>query len=277
MLEKFDLYLYRGHYKRHKQHYGLYPHDLPKIPDLLPPYTKATNKDQKVSRRKKARGKAKPKFFSTTSPNPNSCKHKSRGEVSDTADRSPSHEKDIYLAQLETSKKESEALTLTAEAGVAMTVGEKEPEEVIERFEERLVPAIISTNIAQDIFVNTPTKWTYPNKGLWSWYNFLKEKQYPIPIPEYLGEHIQKNVNKLFAPSAAVNYSFKDFRTLWEHVEGKIIEQRGGSHRQLIGPKEEHLFGTWVPHGSDNQAFGFMGVKYLQTAALYVGYIPSED
>ena len=137
-----------------------------------------------------------------------------------------------------------------------------------------VVQGVVGTIAEEEIFKNIPKKWIYPGKGLWSWYTFLQANAYPV---KNFGSQIQKNINDLFCADALVNYCFKDFRILWQHVGGQILEQRGGSHRQLIGPNGEHLFGTWVPHGSDDSAFGIMGIKYLQTAALYVGLRPNMD
>jgi hypothetical protein len=256
---------------------------LPEIKDLLPSHTKATFAVAKAGRKKKkgTNSKAKPlsQFFSTAFPNPNSRKKQLGSNVSDTSDDLKSNERERSSAQLAASVEETEEETLTEEKRVEI-IAVEEPEEqeeiaVAPRLQqERLVAQrVVGTIAEEEIFENTPQGWTYPGKGLWSWYRFLKANGYSIK--ESLRSQIQKNVNNLFTPSAAFNYSFKDFRTLWEHVEGKIIEQRGGSHRQLIGPKGEHLFGTWVPHGRDDSAFGIMGVKYLQTAALYVGLRPN--
>ncbi len=52
MMHKFDLYLYYSYYKNNC-HSDLCPHDLPEIPDLLPPNTKATYAAVKAGKKKK--------------------------------------------------------------------------------------------------------------------------------------------------------------------------------------------------------------------------------
>ena len=63
-------------------------------------------------------------------------------------------------------------------------------------------------------------------------------------------------------------------RTAWKAIGGKIIANQGGSHRELITPLAQKIFGIWAHN--DKETYGKAYVKYLQTALLYVGLRPSD-
>ncbi|NEJ83945.1 hypothetical protein GR268_46735, partial [Rhizobium leguminosarum] len=54
---------------------------------------------------------------------------------------------------------------------------------------------------------------------------------------------------------------------------GMILNGSGGSHIALIGPQKEKIFGLFAHN--NGQTYGKDGVKYLQTAVLYIGLRPN--
>jgi hypothetical protein len=111
--------------------------------------------------------------------------------------------------------------------------------------------------------------WVLP-RGLRSFHSQMLTYQYPR---QTLNNQYQDTVDRLFDAQQQCNVNFREFKTLWKAVEGQIISNHGGSHRELIGPRQEKLFGIFAH--SDSQTYGNGYVKYLQTAALYVGLRPS--
>jgi hypothetical protein len=112
--------------------------------------------------------------------------------------------------------------------------------------------------------------WVLP-RGLRSFHSQMLTYQYS---KQTLNNQYQDTVDRLFDPQKQCNVSYREFKTLWKAVEGQIISNHGGSHRELIGPRQEKLFGIFAH--SNNQTYGNGCVKYLQTAVLYVGLRPSR-
>lgn len=83
----------------------------------------------------------------------------------------------------------------------------------------------------------------------------------------------QDIVDRLFDHQQQCNVSFHNFKTLWKSEGGMILNGSGGSHRELIGPQKEKLFGLFAHN--NGQTYGKDGVKYLQTAVLYIGLRPN--
>lgn len=83
-------------------------------------------------------------------------------------------------------------------------------------------------------------------------------------------QRIQTFVDILFNPKQQCNVTFDEFEHHWDRLGGKIIGNRGGSHRQLIGPDGTPWFGTY-----DHGGFGKSTIAYLQAAFVLAGYKPS--
>jgi hypothetical protein len=111
--------------------------------------------------------------------------------------------------------------------------------------------------------------WELP-RGLRIFHHQMLRKSYPAhPARNSNHQHV---VDRLFNIEQRCTVTFKEFETLWNSEGGKIIENKGGSHKDLIDPQGAKLFGIFA-HG--NQAYGENYVKYLQTAVLYIGLRPS--
>lgn len=113
------------------------------------------------------------------------------------------------------------------------------------------------------------TDWVLP-QGLRSFHSQMLKHTYPL---RSIKSH-QDIVDQLFDPLQQRNITFKAFKGLWKATGGQIIGTNGGSHKELIGPQEEPLFGIFA-HG-DSQVYGPSYIKYLQTAVLYVGLRPTK-
>ncbi|MFN7662387.1 MAG: hypothetical protein ACK5PQ_01495 [Alphaproteobacteria bacterium] len=81
---------------------------------------------------------------------------------------------------------------------------------------------------------------------------------------------IQNFVDILFNPKQQCNATFDEFEAHWKQLGGAIIGNRGGSHRQLIGPDGTPWFGIY-----DHGGFGKSTIVYLQAAFVLAGYKPS--
>lgn len=113
------------------------------------------------------------------------------------------------------------------------------------------------------------TDWNLPRGLRLSHQHMLFVETYPVH--RAANQH-QEIVNRLFCPSQWMNVTFAQFESLWKSEKGKIQSGSGGSHKELIGPRNEKLFGIWA-HGN-NQTYGSNYIKYLQTAVLYIGLKP---
>ena len=80
--------------------------------------------------------------------------------------------------------------------------------------------------------------------------------------------HTVEDIDTLFSKRAIGNYTFKDFKKLWEKLGGTIDDSTGGSHRHLVAPDKTPLWGTFVPHGG--QGFGKNAIEYLRAAVDFV-------
>jgi len=112
--------------------------------------------------------------------------------------------------------------------------------------------------------------WVLPH-GLRSFHGQMLRFNHPILSLNVGHQYI---VDRLFDPHQQCNVTFKEFKILWKAAKGKIIGSHGGSHKQLIGPNEEPLFGIFA-HGN-NQTYRKNYVQYLQTAVLYIGLRPAQ-
>ena len=93
----------------------------------------------------------------------------------------------------------------------------------------------------------------------------------PFNLCQNPHKDVQEFVDTLFDPKKQCNVTFDEFAHHWKRIGGEIIGNRGGSHRQLIGPDKEPLFGTY-----DHGGFGKGTIGYLQAAFILQGYKPSQ-
>jgi hypothetical protein len=114
--------------------------------------------------------------------------------------------------------------------------------------------------------------WILP-RGLRSFHPKMLE--YPYLIHGASNKHLQNIVDQLFDSKQQCKVSFRDFETLWESEKGRIIGNYGGSHKELIAPRGESLFGIFSHKKS--QTYGKKYIKYLQTAILYIGLKPNYE
>lgn len=112
--------------------------------------------------------------------------------------------------------------------------------------------------------------WPLP-QGLRSFHSQMLKKQYPERI---LTKNHQGIVDRSFDPKQSTNVSFREMKTVLEATGCSIIASKGGSHREVIGPEKETLFGIFA-HGK-NQVYGPQYMKYIQTLFLYLGCRPTQ-
>lgn len=107
--------------------------------------------------------------------------------------------------------------------------------------------------------------------GIRKFHALMPETSYPI---QQLSYDDQDFVNQIFDGRRFRTITFKEFKLFWERQKGSIAESHGGSHKLLIGPKGDSLFGTYA-HGG-GQTYTPKTIKYLQAALWYIGCRPSE-
>lgn len=83
-------------------------------------------------------------------------------------------------------------------------------------------------------------------------------------------KQVQEFVDLIFNTEQKCKVTFQDFERHWKRLGGKVIGNRGGSHRQLFTPHNTPLFGTY-----DHGGFGKDTIRYLQAAFVLEGYKPS--
>jgi len=93
------------------------------------------------------------------------------------------------------------------------------------------------------------------------------------PIKQLLNED-QKFIDVIFDERRFAKITYKKFQRFWEKQKGRIAASHGGSHRLLIAPNGESLFGTYA-HGG-GQKYTHKTIKYLRAALWYIGCRPSE-
>ena len=81
-------------------------------------------------------------------------------------------------------------------------------------------------------------------------------------------------IDDIFHDRRFARITYKEFKRFWENQKGRIITNHGGSHRFLIGPKRDSLFGTYT-HGG-GQTYTHKTIKYLRAALWYIGCRPSN-
>lgn len=112
---------------------------------------------------------------------------------------------------------------------------------------------------------NNDEDFLYP-AGVRKFHNLIPDSNYE---KLNLNNKRQKIINKIFDPKASTKISYKEFKNLWISLGCTIIENRKTSHKQLIGPQKEPLFGIYA-HG-DSQTYGKNTIKYFRAALYYIG------
>jgi hypothetical protein len=97
-----------------------------------------------------------------------------------------------------------------------------------------------------------------------------------LPVSKYgihaLNDEQQDFINRLFSKDRFQKISYKQFEAFWRQLKGDIIASRGSSHKQLIGPDGDPLFGIYA-HGK-SQKYGKKTIKYFRAACYYIGCRP---
>ncbi|MDP3532683.1 MAG: hypothetical protein Q8S31_05280 [Alphaproteobacteria bacterium] len=106
--------------------------------------------------------------------------------------------------------------------------------------------------------------------GIRKFHNLMPEAPYP---PLNLKKKHQKFVDRIFNSKTSHTISYGEFKKFWSKMGGKIVEDTGSSHKQLIGPKGDALYG--VSAHNDAHTYGKQTIKYFRAALYYIGCRPS--
>ena len=106
--------------------------------------------------------------------------------------------------------------------------------------------------------------------GIRKFHNLMPESPYPALS---LKKKDQKFVDRIFNSKTSHTISFGEFKNFWKKMDGQIIEETGSSHKQLIGPKGDALYG--VSAHNDAHTYGKNTIKYFRAALYYIGCRPS--
>ncbi|MDP1723325.1 MAG: hypothetical protein Q8L85_01315 [Alphaproteobacteria bacterium] len=144
---------------------------------------------------------------------------------------------------------------------------EEKSENIIDHSEPDINNDIISDNIENEI---TDNKDYLPPSGIRKFHNLMPESPYPALS---LKKKDQKFVERIFNSKTSHTISFGEFKNFWKKMDGQIIEETGSSHKQLIGPKGDALYG--VSAHNDAHTYGKNTIKYFRAAFYYIGCRPS--
>lgn len=132
---------------------------------------------------------------------------------------------------------------------------------------------LISNNIINDEIVSdniiSDSDYLAPS-GIRKFHNLMPDAPYPLLD---LKKKDQKFVDKIFNSKTSHTISYGEFRKFWQKMGGNIIEDTGSSHKQLIGPKGDSLYG--VAAHNDAQTYGKNTIKYFRAALYYIGCRPN--
>jgi hypothetical protein len=106
--------------------------------------------------------------------------------------------------------------------------------------------------------------------GIRKFHNLMPEAPYP---PRSLKKKQQKFVDRIFNSKTSHTISYGEFKKFWNKMNGQIIEDTGSSHKHLIGPKGDSLYG--VAAHNDAHTYGKNTIKYFRAALYYIGCRPS--
>jgi hypothetical protein len=106
--------------------------------------------------------------------------------------------------------------------------------------------------------------------GIRKFHNLMPETPYPALS---LKKKDQKFVDRIFNSKTSHTISFGEFKNFWKKMDGQIIEETGSSHKQLIGPSGDPLYG--VSAHNDAHTYGKNTIKYFRAALYYIGCRPN--
>ena len=108
-------------------------------------------------------------------------------------------------------------------------------------------------------------EFVYPRALRISHDKLIQKSQQPIDVEREAD--LDEFLTRLFNNDAN-NISYDEFKKYWERIGGKIQgESNGGSHRHLIAPNGQPLWGIF-----DHGGFGKRTCPYLQAAFVWAGY-----
>ncbi|MDP3532684.1 MAG: hypothetical protein Q8S31_05285 [Alphaproteobacteria bacterium] len=139
-------------------------------------------------------------------------------------------------------------------------------ENIIDHSEPTVNNDIISDNTKNQIADND---YLLPS-GIRKFHNLMPEAPYS---PLNLKKKDQKFVDSIFNSKTSHTISYGEFKKFWNKMSGQIIEDTGSSHKQLIGPNGDALYG--VSAHNDAHTYGKKTIKYFRAALYYIGCRPS--
>jgi hypothetical protein len=144
---------------------------------------------------------------------------------------------------------------------------EKKSENIIDNAEPTTSNDIISDDTKNEI---ADDKDYLAPSGIGKFHNLMPEAPYPSLI---LKKKDQRFINKIFNSKTSHTISYGEFRAFWQKMNGTVIEATGSSHKQLIGPNSDPLYG--VSSHNDADTYGKKMIKYFRTALYYIGCRPN--
>jgi hypothetical protein len=144
---------------------------------------------------------------------------------------------------------------------------EEKSENIIDNAEPTTSNDIISDDTKNEIIDNED--YLAPS-GIRKFHNLMPETPYP---PLNLKKKHQKFVDRIFNSKTSHTISYGEFRAFWQKMSGTIIEDTSSSHKQLIGPNGDPLYG--VSAHNDAHTYGKKTIKYFRAALYYIGCRPS--
>ncbi|MDP3532682.1 MAG: hypothetical protein Q8S31_05275 [Alphaproteobacteria bacterium] len=109
-----------------------------------------------------------------------------------------------------------------------------------------------------------------PPSGIRKFHNLMPEAPYP---PINLKKKDQRFIDTIFNSKTSHTISYGEFKKFWNKMSCQIIENTGSSHKQLIGPNGDALYG--VSAHNDAHTYGKNTIKYFRAALYYIGCRPS--
>ena len=129
--------------------------------------------------------------------------------------------------------------------------------------------SVSNDTIENNITSDSDNDYLLPS-GIRKFHNLMPEAPYP---PISLKRKDQKFVDKIFNSKTSHTISYGEFKKFWNKMNGQIIEDTGSSHKHLIGPKGDSLYG--VAAHNDAHTYGKKTIKYFRAALYYIGCRPS--
>jgi hypothetical protein len=119
--------------------------------------------------------------------------------------------------------------------------------------------------------IKIENNFVYPQpSGIRKFHNLMPESDYPILALKKKSQHF---IDKIFNSKTSHTINYGEFKNFWIKMGGKIIENTGSSHKQLIGPNGDALYG--VSAHNEAQTYGKKTIKYFRAALYYIGCRPS--